>query len=1025
MLTMQDALITLTRYWTGHGCMIVQPMNTEVGAGTLNPATALRVLGPEPWRVAYAEPSVRPDDSRYGDNPNRLQTHTQFQVILKPEPGDPQELYLGSLSALGIDVSAHDVRFVEDNWASPALGAWGLGWEVWLDGLEITQFTYFQQSGGMVLDPVSVEITYGLERIIMALQGVSHFKDIGYAPGISYGEAFGQAEYEMSRYYLDEADIAANQVMFDTYAAEAGRLIDARLPVPAHAYVLKCSQAFNVLDARGAISTTQRAQAFTRMRNLAHGVAELWVQRRAELGYPLGVAAVSPGARGAVTVGASPGAPEALTASPGAREPVIASAGAWEADVAPVPGLDAPADLAFEIGVEELPPAEVTRAAGAVRASLAEKLAATRLRHGDITAMSSPRRIAVIVAGVQPLEDDEEQAVRGPRLSAAYDADGTPTKAALGFARGQGIDVADLRPLTVNGGTYAGFTKHVPGRPAVGVLAAVLPAVVAELRTERNMRWSVPGLAYSRPIRWVLALLGPHVVPFTIAGIAAGRRTRVHRTATEPVITIPDAAGYARALRAHAIEPDASVRRGRILAEAAELAATAGAQIDPEGERAVIDEVTNLVEDPVAVLGSFDSSYLELPADILITVMRKHQRYLPLRAASGELLPHFVTIANGECDRDLVRAGNEAVLRARYEDAAFFWRADLARPMRDMKDRLAQLTFETRLGSVADRAARIGALAVALADDLGLPEAENVVLRRAAELVKFDLGSAMVTELSSLAGVMAREYAVRAGETPEVAEALFEAELPRHAHDTLPRSRPGAILALADRLDLLAGLFAIGAEPTGSSDPFGLRRAALGVLAILRTHSGVGQLTITAGLAHAAALQPVSAAGQRTDDVLEFIGRRFDQLMLDQGHPAASTRAVRSLIDRPARAELTLRQLAGLLQTTEGQDLTAAIQRVRRILPADAVAGFDPALFDSPAEHALQAALDKISETAGPDTDLRHFATAASALTGPVNDFFDQVMVMADDPGMKANRLGLLASIYHLAERYLDWEQLP
>ncbi|HET6665959.1 MAG TPA: glycine--tRNA ligase subunit alpha, partial [Intrasporangium sp.] len=194
--------------------MIVQPFNTEVGAGTMNPATILRVLGPEPWRVAYVEPSVRPDDSRYGENPNRLQTHTQFQVILKPDPGNPQELYLESLEALGIDIRAHDIRFVEDNWAQPAIGAWGLGWEVWLDGMEITQFTYFQQVGGQNLDPVSVELTYGIERIMMALQGVTHFKDMEYAKGISYGEAFGQSEYEMSRYYLDDADIQTNRDLF-------------------------------------------------------------------------------------------------------------------------------------------------------------------------------------------------------------------------------------------------------------------------------------------------------------------------------------------------------------------------------------------------------------------------------------------------------------------------------------------------------------------------------------------------------------------------------------------------------------------------------------------------------------------------------------------------------------------------------------------------------------------------------------------------------------------------------------------
>lgn len=329
MLTMQDALARLAEYWAAQGCLTVQPMNSEVGAGTLNPATFLRVLGPEPCRVAYVEPSVRPDDSRYGDNPNRIQCHTQFQVILKPEPGNAQELYLGSIAALGIDIAAHDVRFVEDDWAFPALGAWGLGWEVWLDGLEITQFTYLQQAGGVNLDPVSVEITYGMERILMALQGVRHFKEIVYADGVSYGEVFGQAEYEMSRYYLDDADVPTNRTLLDLYAAEAQRMIDLRLPVPAHTYVLKCSHTFNVLDARGAISTADRASEFARMRRLAAAVSQLWIALREELGYPLGVSSkLEP-----------PPAP-AMEAVP-----VAADTGGTRR-------------LVLEIGTEEMPPAE-------------------------------------------------------------------------------------------------------------------------------------------------------------------------------------------------------------------------------------------------------------------------------------------------------------------------------------------------------------------------------------------------------------------------------------------------------------------------------------------------------------------------------------------------------------------------------------------------------------------------------------------------------------------------------------------
>ena len=277
---MQEALRALSDYWTSRGCLTWQPFNTEVGAGTMNPATVLRVLGPEPWDVASVDPSVRPDDSRYGENPNRLQQHTQFQVILKPEPGNPQELYLGSLEALGIDLDAHDVRFVEDNWAQPAIGAWGLGWEVWLDGMEITQFTYFQQVGGQDLGPIPVELTYGMERILMALQGVTHFKEIAYSRKpdgsiVTYGEAFGQQEYEMSRYYLDDADVEVNQKLYEAYVSEATRMVEARLPVPAHQYILKSSHAFNVLDARGAISTTERAKAFGSMRRLMRDTGQV------------------------------------------------------------------------------------------------------------------------------------------------------------------------------------------------------------------------------------------------------------------------------------------------------------------------------------------------------------------------------------------------------------------------------------------------------------------------------------------------------------------------------------------------------------------------------------------------------------------------------------------------------------------------------------------------------------------------------------------------------------------------------
>ncbi|MGQ0845373.1 MAG: glycine--tRNA ligase [Sporichthyaceae bacterium] len=999
---MQDALLRLTEYWTARGAMIVQPMNTEVGAGTANPATFLRVLGPEPWRVAYVEPSVRPDDARYGENPNRIQCHTQYQVILKPEPGDPQQQYLGSLEALGVDTRANDIRFVEDNWAQPAIGAWGLGWEVWLNGMEITQFTYFQAVGGQSLDPIPVELTYGMERILMALQGVGHFKEIAYAPGISYGEAFGQAEYEMSRYYLDDADVAANRALFDLYAGEARRMVEAKLPVPAQSYVLKCSHAFNVMDARGAVSTTDRAAAFRTMQRLARDVAELWIEKRAELGNPLGVPAIS-------------------------EAPPLATAGNVPTD---------PAPLVFEIGVEEMPPHECGNTVAAVRDALTAALAGTGLSYGEITVDATPRRVVATVADVAAREEDTRKTTKGPKVSAAYDADGNLTKAAQGFARGQGVDPSALERITLEDGIeYVGVSVEVVGRSAIEVLAEILPAIVSGLRSEKNMRWNAPGLSFTRPVRWILALLGEAVVPFQVSNLSSGRETWVHRNADSPILSVPSASEFAAVLAGADIVLDTAARRTGIVTGAQKLAASVGFTVDVEGEADVVDEVTNLVESPNPILGSFAERYLELPADILVTVMRKHQRYLPVRSASGELQAHFVAVANGACDHDAVRAGNEAVLRARYEDAAFFWRADLQVPLADFRSRLDKLTFADKLGSMDDRATRIAATAAELSGSVELSAAEKTTLARAGELAKFDLATEMVVELSKLAGVMAREYAIRAGETPEVAHALHEMEMPRSAGASLPKSLPGALLAVADRFDLLAGLFGIGAEPKGSSDPFALRRAALGALAILRAHPQLAGITVSGALAAAAKRQPVEVAAEQLATAAKFVAGRYEQSLLDAGHPHRLVQAVLPLSDRPTVADATLSSLAGLASDAAFGSLVEAVLRVRRIVPAEAPATYDAALFAETAEGGLADAVAKARAELGdagegrsrPDAapaDLDRFAAVGAALVGPINAFFDAVMVMAEDPAVKANRLGLLASVRDLADGVVGWEAL-
>ncbi|MEV7413899.1 glycine--tRNA ligase [Streptomyces sp. NPDC089919] len=993
-LTMQDAILTLQKYWSDNGCMITQPLNTEVGAGTANPATALRVLGPEPWNVAYVEPSVRPDDSRYGENPNRLQTHTQFQVILKPDPGNPQELYLGSLRALGIDLAAHDVRFVEDNWASPALGAWGLGWEVWLDGMEVTQFTYFQQVGGMGLAPVSVEITYGLERIMMNLQGVSHFKDIAYTADITYGEVFGQNEYEMSRYYLDDADVATNHRLFDSYAAEARRLLDLGLPVPAYLYVLKCSHAFNILDARGAISTTERAKAFSLMRGLTHESAGLWAKSRAALDHPLG---------------------QAPAPAPAVRAPLPT-----------VPGTET---LLFEIGLEELPYSDVVATTEAVREAVTAKLAATRLGHGPVTVLATPRRVVVTVEAVQPHESDVRRTVRGPKVAAAY-RDGAPTPALLGFARSQGVDPAQTGVVEVNGVAHVAVTRDEAGRSAVEVLSELLAEVVSGLRAPRNMRWNDPALSFSRPVRWLLALLGRTPLPVAVSSLASGTTTRVHRTAPDPVVEVMAAEGYTGFLSVHGILLDRETRRIAVVRGAEESAAEVGGRVDVAGEAGLIDEITDILEYPYPVRGAFEERYLELPPSVLTTVMRKHQRYLPVLDGHGRLLPHFVTFANGVCDDDVVRAGNEAVLRARYEDAAFFWRADLAVTPEEFRGRLSRLTFEDRLGTVADRADRIAALALELAGRAGLGEDARATVRRAGELAKFDLASQMVVEFSGLAGVMAEEYARRAGESDEVARALAEMELPRSAGGALPTGGPGAVLSLADRFDLVTGMFVIGAAPTGSSDPYGVRRAAIGLLNVLRRVPALAGTGVREALRAAAgryAAQGVEVPGERLAEAAELITRRYEQQLTDEGHEHRLVQAVLARADRPAHADRTLAVLAQQVGTDAFDALTAAVQRVVRILPgaAPAPAAQPGAVPAAPAELRLAEATEAARRAlSGREDDLAALIEVSAPLVAAVDAFFEEVLVMDPDPAVRAARLALLEGVAALVRPVLDWTAL-
>ncbi|MGQ9840711.1 MAG: glycine--tRNA ligase subunit beta [Anaerolineae bacterium] len=999
-LSFQEVIMRLQEYWAQQGCLIWQPYSEKVGAGTANPATVLRVLGPEPWNVAYVEPSYRPDDGRYAENPNRMQMHTQFQVILKPAPADAQELYLRSLEAIGIDRNRHDIRFVEDNWESPALGAWGLGWEVWLDGLEITQYTYFQQAGGYPLDPVPVEYTYGLERIVMFLQGVKEVWQINWDGRRTYGDVLKLAEIEHCKYDFEVADVGRLKQMYDLFEAEARNCLTHKLVIPAHDYVLRCSHTFNLLDSRGAIGVTERAYYFARMRDLARQVSVAYVEQREREGYPWLTDDKT------ATVHGDRATEEQHITSP--RHP---------------------GTYLLEIGTEELPAGDVVDAIQQLQVSVPKWLADLRLGHDRVYVSGTPRRLVVLVEGLVPQQADEETVVKGPPADRAFAADGAPTPAVIGFARKYGLDVTALEVRQEGAARYVYAVVRRKGRPTTEVLAEALPGLIAGIKFGKTMRWNRTNVAFARPIRWFVSLFGDAVVPFQYAGLTAGRTTRGPRAEGSPVLEVASADAYLPLLAEHGVLVDRAARQAAIQAQVAALAAEVGGSIpDDPG---LLAEVTDLVEQVTAIRGSFDPSYLRLPVEVLITVMKKHQRYFPVPGRSesagptGEqpagLLPYFITVRNGGPEHaDIVRAGNEGVLRARYADADYFFKADTARHLAEFTPRLATLTFQEKLGSMLDKVARVQKLVPVLAPMLALSEAEMATARRAAELFKSDLATQMVVELTSLQGIMGREYARLSGEDEAVAQAIFEHYLPRSQGDMLPATRPGLLLGIANRLDSLVGLFAVGLAPTSTADPFGLRREALGLVASL---VGCQQpFDLRPALQAAAALMPVPVDEQALADVRAFIRDRLYAWLRDQGLPHDVVSAVLAeQAHDPYRAAVTARELAVLTQAADWPEVLTAYARARRIVRGlSEVYPLRPEFYVEPAARALYEAAEEAVRQIGQSATVPVLGAVLRDLQGPINRFFTDILVMAEDPAVRQARLGLVQRIAALPAGIAD-----
>jgi glycyl-tRNA synthetase beta chain len=693
-------------------------------------------------------------------------------------------------------------------------------------------------------------------------------------------------------------------------------------------------------------------------------------------------------------------------------------------------------DLLVEIGTEELPPKALRTLELAFTDGLLERLTAAGLSSRGLQSYATPRRLAVLVRGLASRQGDQLIKRRGPPLRASFDAGGAPTRAASAFADACGVTLGTLgREHDAKGNEYLSFEGRKTGAATVSLLPQLLQQSLDALPTPRRMRWGSGEVQFVRPVHWLLLLYGPELVPATVLGVASGHSSFGHRFMAPGPLRIRTPGTYARALLMRGkVLADFSERRARIVAQVGALAAEAGGRAVYTAD--LLDEVTALVEWPAALVGRFDTRFLELPREVLLSTLQEHQRYFAIESGDAALMNCFVTVSNIEsCDPEAVRSGNERVVRARLADASFFWEQDRRQALQDRRPGLDAVTFQAQLGSLGARTERLSALAGTIATHIG---ADRNAATRAAQLAKCDLLTAMVGEFPDLQGTMGRYYALADGEPAAVADAIAQQYLPRAAGDALPTSALGDALALADKLDTLAGIFAIGQKPSGTRDPFGLRRAAIGVLRILLEHRL--ELDPAQLIEQALRLQPVADIENRlaslAADLGEFLAERLRSQYLERNagsgistemFDAVRASASLSLPDFDAR----LQALAAFLARPEGASLAAANKRIANILKKSEAALQQevaaPLLRES-AELALHAAMQSIRAQVQDAVQARQYARALdflAGLKGAVDEFFDHVLVNDPDTALRSNRLALLAQLRAMFSGIADLSRLP
>ena len=1008
----QDIIRTLLDFWAGEGCSVLQPLDLPVGAGTFHPATALRALGPEHWHAAYVQPSRRPTDGRYGRHRNRLQRYYQLQVVQKPAPEKFQKLYLKSLGQLGITGKDHDIRFVEDDWESPTLGAWGLGWEVWVDGMEVTQFTYFQEVGGQKCNPMMGEITYGVERLAMFLQDCDSVYDLKWNNGLTYSDLHKQDELEQSRYNFDGSDTDELLAQFTAAKELCRKLLKESgshpLIMPAYEQVICCSHVFNLLDAHGYYSVDARAEAIATIRSLANQVAAAYVEKQP--------------------------APSQTTSRATAQTDAKAAGKTTKQDSAA---------LLVELRTEEMPPLLLKDVASNLAKNLVQELANNRLCKAVATSECwfTPRRIAMRIAKVEQYSADLGGELRGPSKRRAYGPDGQPTDALNGFLNKAGATKKDLRETKHRGEIYVAIKRTGGGRALQDLLGPALQRAVAKTVAPRMMHWDSSQDRFLRPIRGVYAVHGDETLKLpTVFGRESQNHTLGHRFLyKDKKMTIKNAMSYVLDMQQCAVIVDAKEREAIIRKQAAKLAR------DVTIDEGLLHEAANMCEHPTCYLVEFDDDFLGLPVKVIKTCMGKHLRSFAV--GKGPLHNQFIFVADNKPRNNKVLCnGLKRVMHARLEDTKFIFDLDCQVQIRELLARIGDISYVQGMGSMLDRSTRIKQLVSEYAQPLNLQQDEAELAKEVSQYIKADLGLKLVDEYPELEGHIGGALLKLKQEESE----LISGHLDRSLDDQPDPPRDALVLAL--ELERLVTISAIYGLPKGSRDPSGLRRAMGRVIRILYRHADADLdllLQYAWPKCHAAAEKHGALEANRfTSDNEKVIGdlKRF---AIERLKHMASDLLKRTVDKRTlnAIAEPLLRdcgfgwplQIADALKRIEALEtfaqkkrsaldsLLATAKRLGKIAGEHQDGTVDTGLLREEAEKELCKAYEervrKINRLSGKDRYVEYCELLAS-LAPYVDDFFDNVMVKVKDDALRANRLNLVCKTRNLMNKLIDTRKL-